>query len=137
LIQADRSKCFQCTKKVGLLGMPEDHNCTVDYKQLGKAKLYKEIKKVVASKINHIWFLINHLLIRCLIGLFICSRSSIIGCTPSSIRPEYCSIHNWVLYTYAAYFVWNHRCTWLIQFNSRFFDLCSGSWRIPLHKFRY
>jgi predicted nucleic acid binding AN1-type Zn finger protein len=68
LNQIDKSKCFQCSKKVGLLGidcrcsmtfcnlhrMPEDHSCTVDYRKLGREKLLKENKKVVASKINQI-----------------------------------------------------------------------------------
>lgn len=66
--QLDKSKCFACNKKVGLLGieckcqlvfcnmhrMPEDHQCTINWRELGQKKLEKEHKKVVAKKIAEI-----------------------------------------------------------------------------------
>lgn len=67
-MQADKSKCFACSKKIGIYGieckcklvfcnlhrMPEDHECSIDYRQLGKEKLAKEVKKVVAKKLSDI-----------------------------------------------------------------------------------
>lgn len=64
----DKSRCHCCQKKVGLLGveckctkvfcnlhrLPEEHECTFDYKKHGKERLQKEHKKVIASKITHI-----------------------------------------------------------------------------------
>lgn len=53
--QKDKKRCFDCNKKIGLLGieckcsyifcnihrLPEEHKCDFDYKQAGKAQLKK------------------------------------------------------------------------------------------------
>ena len=66
--QADHSRCFDCKKKVGALGnkckcgftyckshrLPEDHECTYDFKQEGAKKLAKENPAIIASKISKI-----------------------------------------------------------------------------------
>lgn len=52
-VQVDKSKCFACSKKIGLLGveckcnfifcnshrLPQDHHCEINYKDQGKKKL--------------------------------------------------------------------------------------------------
>ena len=67
-IQGDKSRCFKCNKRVGLLGveckcclvfcnlhrMPESHECQIDYRKLGKEKLSKEQILVAPSKITEI-----------------------------------------------------------------------------------
>ena len=68
LEQKDKGRCFSCNKKVGLLGieckcdyvfcnlhrLPEAHECDVDYRKLGQAKLLKENQLVAPSKIAEI-----------------------------------------------------------------------------------
>lgn len=63
--QTDVKRCFDCNKKVGLLGvkckcgfvfcnshrLPENHKCTFDHAWVGKKKLEKEIVKVYNGKI--------------------------------------------------------------------------------------
>jgi predicted nucleic acid binding AN1-type Zn finger protein len=62
---AKGNRCFICNKKIGLLGfdcqcllkfcsvhrLPEDHNCTIDRKEIGKKLLEKRNPKIVAEKI--------------------------------------------------------------------------------------
>lgn len=64
--QADRTKCYQCNKKVGLLGtdckcsftfcnlhrLPEDHECPIDYRGLGRQTLQKKAEKVASRKVS-------------------------------------------------------------------------------------
>lgn len=66
--QKDRTRCFKCSKRVGLLGieckcdfvfcnlhrLPESHECKIDYKKIGHDKLTKDNKVVAASKITEI-----------------------------------------------------------------------------------
>ncbi|EFA78520.1 putative zinc finger protein [Heterostelium album PN500] len=67
-IQSDTTKCFSCSKKVGLLGFKcrceyvfcsshrysDKHECSFDYKTAGKAALAKANPVVSGSKINKI-----------------------------------------------------------------------------------
>ncbi|KEG00839.1 zinc finger protein, putative [Plasmodium vinckei vinckei] len=64
----DKSKCYSCSKNIGLLGIKcrcnhyfcslhryaDAHNCTFDYKSYHKQQLIKNNVKVVADKINKI-----------------------------------------------------------------------------------
>ncbi|SCM05374.1 zinc finger protein, putative [Plasmodium chabaudi chabaudi] len=64
----DKSKCYSCSKNIGLLGIKcrcnhyfcslhryaDAHNCTFDYKNYHKQQLIKNNVKVVADKINKI-----------------------------------------------------------------------------------
>ncbi|CXI25240.1 zinc finger protein, putative [Plasmodium berghei] len=64
----DKSKCYLCSKNIGLLGIKcrcnyyfcslhryaDAHNCTFDYKNYHKQQLIKNNVKVVADKINKI-----------------------------------------------------------------------------------
>jgi len=66
--QVDPKKCFSCPKKVGPLGnqckcgftfckshrLPEDHDCTFDFKAAAAQRLAKENPLVVASKLEKI-----------------------------------------------------------------------------------
>ena len=66
--QKDKKRCFDCNKKVGLLGMeckcgyvycsghrlPENHKCDFDHKRCGMDKLRQELKKVGRGKIEEI-----------------------------------------------------------------------------------
>lgn len=66
--QKDTSRCFQCNKKVGLLGfkcqcestfcrnhrLPESHVCDFDFTKAGKEKLAKQNIQVKADKIERI-----------------------------------------------------------------------------------
>ncbi|PSC69790.1 AN1 family Zinc finger domain-containing [Micractinium conductrix] len=65
-VQENRSRCFCCRKKVGLLGFEcrcgyvfcsghrhaNDHSCTYDFASMDKANLAKANNKVVAAKID-------------------------------------------------------------------------------------
>ena len=67
-VQVDPKKCFACPKKVGALGhqckcgftfckshrLPEDHDCTFNFREEGLKKLTKENPAVVAAKISKI-----------------------------------------------------------------------------------
>ena len=67
-VQVDPKKCYACPKKVGALGnqckcgftfckshrLPEDHDCTFDFKAAAALKLAKENPLVVASKLEKI-----------------------------------------------------------------------------------
>ncbi|EGC28798.1 hypothetical protein DICPUDRAFT_93260 [Dictyostelium purpureum] len=67
-VQTDTTKCFSCSKKVGLLGFKcrcsfvycsahrysDKHDCSYDYKSAGKAALAKANPVVTGSKINKI-----------------------------------------------------------------------------------
>lgn len=67
-VQTDITKCFNCSKKVGLLGFKcrcdyvfcsthrysDKHDCSFDYKTAGKAQLAKANPVVQGSKINKI-----------------------------------------------------------------------------------
>jgi len=67
-VQTDTTKCFSCSKKVGLLGFKcrceyvfcsahrysDKHDCSFDYKSAGKAALAKANPVVSGSKINKI-----------------------------------------------------------------------------------
>lgn len=62
-----KKRCMVCNKKLGLLGfdckcghlfcskhrMPEDHECTIDYKETGKKILKRDNIKVVKDKIDN------------------------------------------------------------------------------------
>jgi len=62
-----KKRCMVCNKKLGLLGfdckcghlfcskhrMPEDHECTIDYKETGKKILERDNIKVVKDKIDN------------------------------------------------------------------------------------
>mmetsp|Transcript_49043 Transcript_49043/g.56489 ORF Transcript_49043/g.56489 Transcript_49043/m.56489 type:complete len:171 (-) Transcript_49043:244-756(-) len=64
--QTDHTRCFQCNKKVGLLGfkcqcestycrthrLPEAHVCNFDFEKAGKERLAKENQMVKADKIQ-------------------------------------------------------------------------------------
>lgn len=64
--QVDTSKCFKCARKTGIYGykckcnnhyckvhrIPEEHECTYDFKESGKKELEKINVKVVASKLE-------------------------------------------------------------------------------------
>ena len=66
--QEDKSKCWNCTKKVGLLGyecqcqftfckkhrMPEDHQCTFDFVNQGKKVLSQNNPLIKSDKIQKI-----------------------------------------------------------------------------------
>jgi predicted nucleic acid binding AN1-type Zn finger protein len=66
--QTDKKRCFDCSKKLGLLGieckcgyvycaghrLPENHKCDFDHKRLGLDKLRQELKKVTKGKIEEI-----------------------------------------------------------------------------------
>lgn len=63
-----KNKCYHCNKKIGLLGFlcrckfnfcsshryPNEHNCFIDYKQLNKNILEKNMKKCIGDKIQKI-----------------------------------------------------------------------------------
>lgn len=67
-IQANKTRCFKCHKKVGLLGFQcrcsyvfcgahrhaDEHHCTFDYKSFGREQLNKANQRVVAEKLNRI-----------------------------------------------------------------------------------
>eukprot|EP01116_Phalansterium_solitarium_P012463 TRINITY_DN2875_c0_g1_i1.p1 TRINITY_DN2875_c0_g1~~TRINITY_DN2875_c0_g1_i1.p1 ORF type:complete len:174 (+),score=33.91 TRINITY_DN2875_c0_g1_i1:159-680(+) len=67
-VQLDTTKCFNCKRKVGLLGFrcrcdfvfcskhryAEEHGCSFNYKGAQKEKLSEENQKVVGSKIDKI-----------------------------------------------------------------------------------
>ncbi|EGG23803.1 putative zinc finger protein [Cavenderia fasciculata] len=67
-VQVDTTKCFNCSKKVGLLGFKcrcdyvfcsahrysDKHDCSFDYKSAGKAALAKANPIVAGSKIHKI-----------------------------------------------------------------------------------
>ena len=67
-VQKNTSRCWQCKKKVGLTPIecrcnyvfcmthrdPESHNCTFDYKELGKEELREKNPQVIADKISRI-----------------------------------------------------------------------------------
>ncbi|GAM26264.1 hypothetical protein SAMD00019534_094390 [Acytostelium subglobosum LB1] len=67
-VQVDTTRCFSCTKKVGLLGFKcrcdyvycsthryaDKHECSFDYKTAGKAALAKANPVIAGSKINKI-----------------------------------------------------------------------------------
>eukprot|EP01132_Coremiostelium_polycephalum_P002511 gene2511-3109_t len=67
-VQTDTTKCFSCSKKVGLLGFKcrcdyvfcsshrysDKHDCTFDYKAVGKAALAKANPVVSGTKITKI-----------------------------------------------------------------------------------
>lgn len=67
-VQQDTTKCFNCKRKVGLLGFrcrcdfvfcskhryAEEHGCTYNYKEAQKEKLSADNVKVVGSKIERI-----------------------------------------------------------------------------------
>ena len=64
--QDDRTRCFQCSKKVGLVGVEcrcgfvycgahryaEKHNCTFDFKTFDRSNLTKNNNKVVAQSLE-------------------------------------------------------------------------------------
>jgi predicted nucleic acid binding AN1-type Zn finger protein len=66
--QTDTTKCWTCTKKVGLLGFKckckytfcsqhrdaSHHSCTFDYKAANRARLEKDLKPCVAEKLTRI-----------------------------------------------------------------------------------
>lgn len=66
--QQDKTKCWHCKKKVGLLGteckcnyvfcnvhrMPEDHACTYNYEEEGKDLLKKQVKKLEHHKVGRL-----------------------------------------------------------------------------------
>mmetsp|Transcript_28942 Transcript_28942/g.40352 ORF Transcript_28942/g.40352 Transcript_28942/m.40352 type:complete len:357 (+) Transcript_28942:101-1171(+) len=66
IIQKNKKRCFECNKKVGILGFecrcmyvfcdlhrfPDSHKCTFDYKRLHQNKLKKDNKVVVHDKIS-------------------------------------------------------------------------------------
>ena len=68
MTQEDKSRCFRCNKKVGLLGtdcrctltfcnlhrLPEDHDCNVDYRKEGRMQLEKKVEKVASRKVSEI-----------------------------------------------------------------------------------
>lgn len=63
------NRCHKCNKKVGLLGtdckcshtfcnmhrLPEDHDCPIDYRGIGKETLSKKVEKVASRKVSEIW----------------------------------------------------------------------------------
>ncbi|GAB4818700.1 hypothetical protein N2152v2_005746 [Parachlorella kessleri] len=65
-VQANRSRCFCCNKKVGLLGFEcrcgyvycsthrhaSEHSCTFDYKTMDREKLAKANPTVAAARVN-------------------------------------------------------------------------------------
>lgn len=65
-LQPDTTKCFNCKRKVGLLGFrcrcdfvfcskhryAEEHNCSFNYKNAQKEKLSEENQKVVGAKLD-------------------------------------------------------------------------------------
>lgn len=67
-LQKDRKRCFDCNRKVGLLGtecrcgfvfcnkhrLPEHHHCDFDYAEEGMRKLEREMVKVYKGKIAEI-----------------------------------------------------------------------------------
>lgn len=67
-VQADTSRCFACSKKVGLLGFrcrcdyvfcsthrySDKHNCSFDYKKLAQTQLQKANPVVAGSKVQKI-----------------------------------------------------------------------------------
>lgn len=67
-VQVNKQRCFQCNKKIGLLGFrcrceyffcgthrhADCHQCVFDYKAYGKQQLTKANQKVVATKLNRI-----------------------------------------------------------------------------------
>jgi predicted nucleic acid binding AN1-type Zn finger protein len=64
----DKKRCFNCNKKIKLIGydckclnhfcskcrLPEIHNCTYNFRLKGKEILQNNLIKVTASKINKI-----------------------------------------------------------------------------------
>ena len=66
--QKDRTRCFVCSKKVGLTGFTcrckyvfcgthryaDKHDCQIDYKSLGREEVAKHNPAVVASKVDKI-----------------------------------------------------------------------------------
>lgn len=65
----NRNRCFECRKKVGLVGgfeckcgyvfcsshrMPDEHNCAYDFKAEGKQRLAEENQEVRAARIEKI-----------------------------------------------------------------------------------
>ena len=67
-VQANTSRCMTCNRKIGLTGFQcrceyyfcaehrysDRHDCTFDYKQLGKELLKKANPSVISSKIDSI-----------------------------------------------------------------------------------
>jgi Mg2+ and Co2+ transporter CorA len=67
-VQINKSRCMSCNKKIGLLGFKckceylfcsqhrysDRHDCTFDYKELGKELLNKANPVVISSKIDKI-----------------------------------------------------------------------------------
>lgn len=65
--QTDHTKCWSCTKKVGLLGFKcrcaytfcskhrdaDKHSCTFDYKKAHQEKLKKELQPCVKDKVEN------------------------------------------------------------------------------------
>lgn len=65
-VQKNRKRCFECRKKVGLLGIecrcgyvycgnhryPDSHRCSFDFKEFDRSKLMKANQKVVADKVE-------------------------------------------------------------------------------------
>eukprot|EP01053_Blabericola_migrator_P010410 Blabericola_migrator_1__10409@NODE_5883_length_649_cov_343_723368_g3887_i0_p1_GENE_NODE_5883_length_649_cov_343_723368_g3887_i0NODE_5883_length_649_cov_343_723368_g3887_i0_p1_ORF_typecomplete_len142_score11_70zfA20/PF01754_16/1_5e09zfA20/PF01754_16/6_4e03zfAN1/PF01428_16/2_2e03zfAN1/PF01428_16/1_5e05_NODE_5883_length_649_cov_343_723368_g3887_i0144569 len=68
VIQQDKSRCYKCGKRLGLLGFTcrcgavccrphlhaEEHNCTFDYQQLGRQTIGNRNPKVISAKLNKI-----------------------------------------------------------------------------------
>ena len=68
IIKADPNKCFSCTKKTGLLGyqckcshnycknhrLPEDHDCSYDFRSEGRERLAEANPLVRAEKVQKI-----------------------------------------------------------------------------------
>jgi hypothetical protein len=66
--QKDKKRCFDCNKKLGLLGieckcgyvycsghrLPENHKCDYDHKRFAIDRLKQELKKVAKGKIEEI-----------------------------------------------------------------------------------
>ncbi len=67
-VQKNKSKCFSCSKKTGMLGFeckcgysfcgmhryPEEHKCDFDYKNEGKARLAAAATKIEAQKLERL-----------------------------------------------------------------------------------
>jgi hypothetical protein len=67
-VQKNKSKCFSCNKKTGMLGFeckcgysfcgmhryPEEHKCDFDYKNEGKARLAAAATKIEAQKLERL-----------------------------------------------------------------------------------
>jgi len=68
ILQTDTSRCWECKKKVGLLGYTckcryvfcathrysDKHNCTFDYRGNQQEDLEKKLEKVVDTKMEHL-----------------------------------------------------------------------------------